>query len=105
MFGLTGVQLRAMVYVALAALSFAVGWQVHAWKVAYDLERDRSAQEAAAALVNEISGKTLEAISGIRVENKTIYQQGRTEVLRETIYRDCIIPESGRVLLESARKN
>lgn len=105
MFGLTGVQLRAMLYVALAALSFAVGWQVHAWKVAYDLERDRQAQEAAAALVNEISGKTLEAIAGIRVENKTIYQQGRTEVLRETIYRDCIVPEPGRVLLESARKN
>jgi len=105
MFGLTGLQVRAIVYVALAALSFTVGWQVHAWKVAYDLERDRQAHEAAAALVNEISGKTLEAIAGIRVENKTIYQQGRTEVLRETIYRDCIVPPSGRVLLESARKN
>ncbi len=96
---------RLIAYAVVAALSFAVGWQVHVWKVAYDLERDRQAQEAAAALVNEISGKTLEAISGIRVENKTIYQQGRTEVLRETIYRDCIVPEPGRVLLESARKN
>lgn len=96
---------RLIAYAVVAALSFAVGWQVHAWKVSYDLERDRQAQEAAAALVSEISGKTLEAIAGIRVENKTIYQQGRTEVLRETIYRDCIVPESGRVLLESARKN
>lgn len=96
---------RLIAYAVVAALSFAVGWQVHAWKVAYDLERDRQAQEAAAALVNEISGKTLAQIAGIRVENKTIYQQGRTEVLRETIYRDCIVPEPGRVLLESARKN
>lgn len=96
---------RLIAYAVVAALSFAVGWQVHAWKVAYDLERDRQAQEAAAALVNEISGKTLEAIAGIRIENKTIYQQGRTEVLRETIYRDCIIPEPGRLLLKSARKN
>ncbi len=96
---------RLIAYAVVAALSFAVGWQVHAWKVAYDLERDRQAQEAATALVNEISGKTLEAIAGIRVENKTIYQQGRTEVLRETIYRDCVLPDAGRVLLESARKN
>jgi hypothetical protein len=96
---------RLIAYAVVAALSFAVGWQVHAWKVAYDLERDRQAQEAAAALVNEISGKTLDAIAGIRVENKTIYQQGRTEVLRETIYRDCVLPDTGRVLLESARKN
>ncbi|PNG11856.1 hypothetical protein [Stutzerimonas stutzeri] len=105
MFGLTGVQLRAIIYVGLAAVAFAVGWQVHAWKVAYDLERDRQAQEAAAELVREISGKTLEQIAGIRIENKTIYQQGRTEVLRETIYRDCVLPDAGRGLLESARKN
>lgn len=105
MFSLTGIQLRAIVYVALAAIAFGVGWQVHAWKVAYDLERDSKAQEAAAELVREVSGKTLEAIAGIRIENKTIYQQGRTEVLRETIYRDCVVPPSGRVLLESARKN
>jgi len=96
---------RLIAYAVIAAASFAVGWQVHAWKVAYDLERDRAAQEAAAALVLEISGKTLEQIAGIRIENKTIYQKGRTEVLRETIYRDCIVPPSGRVLLESARKN
>ena len=105
MFGLTGVQLRAIIYAALAALAFAVGWQVHAWKTAYDLERDREAQEKAAELVREISGKTLEQIAGIRIENKTIYQQGRTEVLRETIYRDCVLPSAGRGLLESARKN
>lgn len=96
---------RLIAYVATAGISLAVGWQVHAWKVAYDLERDRKAQEASAELVREISGKTLEAIASIRIENKTIYQQGRTEVLRETTYRDCIVPESGRMLLESARKN
>ncbi|MNF17251.1 hypothetical protein D3C80_2206360 [compost metagenome] len=55
--------------------------------------------------MREISGKTLAQIAGIRIENKTIYQQGRTEVLRETIYRDCVVPDSGRLLLESARKN
>ncbi len=96
---------RLIAYAVVAAASLAVGWQVHAWKVAYDLERDSQAQEKAAELVREVSGKTLEAIAGIRVENKTIYQQGRTEVLRETIYRDCVLPDAGRVLLESARKN
>lgn len=96
---------RLIAYVLVAIASLAVGWQVHAWKVAYDLERDREAQEAAAELVREISGKTLEQIAGIRIENKTIYQQGRTEVLRETIYRDCVLPDAGRLLLESARKN
>jgi hypothetical protein len=98
-------QARLIAYAVVAAASLATGWQVHAWKVAYDLERDRQAQEAAAELVREISSKTLEAIDDIRIENKTIYQQGRTEVLRETIYRDCIVPEPGRMLLESARKN
>lgn len=96
---------RLIAYAVVALASLAVGWQVHAWKVAYDLEHDRKAQEAAAELVREVSGKTLEAIAGIRVENKTIYQQGRTEVLRETIYRDCVLPSAGRGLLESARKN
>ena len=96
---------RLIAYAVVAAASLAVGWQVNAWKVAYDLERDRQAQEDAAELVREVSGKTLEAIAGIRIENKTIYQQGRTEVLRETIYRDCVLPDAGRVLLESARKN
>ncbi|WP_313308806.1 hypothetical protein [Stutzerimonas nitrititolerans] len=96
---------RVIAYGIVAAVSLAVGWQVHAWKVAYDLERDRAAQAAAAELVREVSGKTLEAISGIRIENKTIYQQGRMEVMRETIYRDCVLPDAGRVLLESSRKN
>ncbi|MCY1525551.1 hypothetical protein D9M68_605320 [compost metagenome] len=92
-------------YLVVAIASLAVGWQIHAWKVAYDLERDRQAQEQAAALVREISGNTLTQIADIRVENKTIYQQGRTEVLRETIYRDCVVPDAGRLLLESARQN
>lgn len=96
---------RLVAYVLITVLSFTAGWKVCAWKVAYDLKRDLEAQEAAAALVREISGKTLEQIAGIRIENKTIYQQGRTEVLRETIYRDCIVPPSGRVLLESPCKN
>ncbi|HCA25356.1 MAG TPA: hypothetical protein DEP32_14425 [Pseudomonas sp.] len=96
---------RLTAFAVVAALSLGTGWQLHAWKVAYDLERDRIAQEAADALVREISGKTLEQIAGIRIENKTIYQQGRTEVLRETIYRDCVLPDSGRRLLESAREN
>ncbi|MCY1294983.1 hypothetical protein D9M70_443040 [compost metagenome] len=98
-------QARLVAYLVVAAVSLAVGWQVHAWKAGYDLERDRQAQEQAAVLVREISGKTLAQIAGIRIENKTIYQQGRTEVLRETIYRDCVVPDSGRLLLESARKN
>lgn len=96
---------RLTAFAVVAALSLGTGWQLHAWQVAYDLERDRIAQEAADALVREISGKTLEQIAGIRIENKTIYQQGRTEVLRETIYRDCVLPDSGRRLLESAREN
>ncbi|WP_375738082.1 hypothetical protein [Pseudomonas boanensis] len=98
-------QARLAAYLAVAIISLAVGWQVHAWKVGYDLERDRQALEQSAALVREISGKTLAQIAGIRVENKTIYQQGRTEVLRETIYRDCVVPDAGRLLLESARQN
>lgn len=98
-------KVRVTAYAVVAAIALATGWQIHAWKVAYDLERDRLAQEAAAELVREISGRTLEQIAGIRIENKTIYQQGRTEVLRETIYRDCVLPDSGRLLLESARKN
>ncbi len=98
-------RLRPVAYVVLASASFAVGWQVHAWKLAYDLERDRQAQEQAAALVHAISAMTLTQIRDIRIENKTIYQQGRTEVLRETIYRDCVVPDAGRLLLESARQN
>lgn len=97
--------LRLYLYAGLTVAGLAIGWMLHSWKTAYDLERDRIAQEKAEQLVGEISGKTLEQIAAIRIENKTIYQQGRTEVLRETVYRDCVVPEPGRLLLESARQN
>lgn len=96
-------QWRAGVYLLLAAVCFAAGWNVHSWRVAYDLEAQQRAEQAAAKLVHQVSKETLDAIANIRVENTTVYRTARTEVIREPIYTECVIPEPGRLLLESAR--
>jgi len=43
-----------------------------------------------------------EAIAKIEVKHQTIVQKVRHEITKETAYRDCIVPDDGRRLLNAA---
>lgn len=100
-------QLRAILMVALAATGFVSGALVMHWKHgndAYDQLQQQVAQEKLTReIVADITNKTLAAIGDIRVENRTIYQQARTEIVREPVYTECLVPVDGSVLLNQAR--
>jgi len=87
--------------------SFWGGWQVHDWKVGSEesavlkvqIENQRMLDRA----LSQISRDTLEQIENIKVENKTIYNETKTEILREPVYSECIIPTEGIDLINKSR--
>lgn len=98
---------RAIGIAILAAVLFGAGWQVRTW---YDDSRElarnqaiEESRELMRALAGDIATKTEQAIGGIRVENRTIYNEASKEIVRDVIYRDCILPDAGRLLVNQAR--
>lgn len=98
---------NAVVIASVAALSFGSGALVTHWKHDSDELRDEQAlqqsRDFARELMSESAAQTAAAIGGIRVENRTIYQQGRVEILREPVYSECLVPVAGVELLTKAR--
>jgi len=98
---------RVAVLLALAGTCFAAGWKVSEWRndaiqaELYRLEDERNAENR--RLVAEIARVNREAISQIRIENRTIYQKTRQEVIRDPVYIDCVVPADGSRLLNEAR--
>lgn len=100
-------KIKAVLAAALAAAVFGAGWAVR------DLQADAAelarleAEERTGTLLrqlaDDINRNTGEAIRAIRVTNTTIHQKAIHEVQRETIYADCPVPASGRVLHREAR--
>lgn len=98
---------RAMIITTIAAVSFGTGVLVTHWKhnsdhLQAELTRQHS-EKLAREIVSKIAGETAAAIGSIRVENRTIYQTARTEILREPVYTDCLVPATGGVLVNEAR--
>lgn len=79
--------------------SFLGGWQANEWKASSDelvrIEAQLEAQRRMDNALYEISVQTQEAIAGITIENKTIYNETRREILREPIYTECILTPEG----------
>lgn len=96
-----------LVLVLLVGGSFYGGWKVHEYKVGYDEAQELKVQAVIQkqldnALFN-ISEEIQNEISDIRIENKTIYRDTRTEILKEKVYEECLIPSEGVDLLNEAR--
>lgn len=98
-------KLIAALIAALACI--ATGWQTRAW---YDDSRElarKEAEEKSRDLMRELAGdiatKTEQAIGGIRVENKTIFNKAVKEVVTDVIYRDCRLSPDGVLLANQAR--
>lgn len=67
------------------------------------IEGEKQARQLLGDLADRVSQDTAKAIAGIRVTNQTIHQKTIQEVLRETIYSDCVLPDAGRLLINEAR--
>lgn len=55
------------------------------------------------ALADQVSARTETAIAGIRIENRTIHQKATHEIQTNTVYRDCVLPDPGRLRANEAR--
>ncbi len=92
--------LVALGAVIVAALLFAMGWQSGA-------DHATATQAAQEALIRstaaEVEARTAKRISAIRVTNQTIQGQLREVVRESTVYRDCLLDEPARRLLDAAR--
>lgn len=100
-------QVKAIAAALAMALIFGSGWQVRTW---FDGAQQTARLEAEAAnrklmgeLANKVSAITETAIQGIRIENRTIYNATQKEILRDTVYRDCVVPAAGILLVNKAR--
>lgn len=91
-----------------AGLLAVGGWTARGWyEDSQDLAQAQAieqSRELLRELAGDIATKTETAIGGIRVENRTIYTTAQKEILRETVYRDCVLPDAGRLLVNSARQ-
>ena len=101
------IQTKLIAGAVLALSLFGAGWQVRTWydgaQDAAQLEAEARATELLAKLAAEVSSKTELAIQNIRVENRTIHTQAQKEVIRETVYSACVLPDTGRLLVNQAR--
>jgi hypothetical protein len=100
-------QYRAIGVAILALGLFLSGWQVRSWydgaQDAARLEAERAANARIAELVNQVAARTETAIQGIKIENRTIYNAVQKEIIREPIYRECILPADGLRWANQAR--
>lgn len=92
--------------VAVAGL-FLSGWMVRGWyegsKDADRLEAEAQTRGLMVELANKVSESTETAIQGIRVENRIIYNEVQKEIVKDTVYKECIIPDDGVRLVNKAR--
>jgi Tfp pilus assembly protein PilO len=93
--------LPARIAALLVALIAAVGL---GYKVGMDVRQGQ--WDAAKVAESETRSQALqaaaEAIAKIEVKHQTIVQKVRHEITKETAYRDCIVPDDGRRLLNAA---
>lgn len=87
--------------------SFYGGWKVHDYKIGYELSEQLKAearyQKELDDALYQISRKITEEISDIRIEQRNIYNETKTEILRERIYEECKVPKEGVELLQRSR--
>jgi hypothetical protein len=100
--------LKPYLLAGAVALVFGSGWQVRAWydgaKDAAVLAAEKKTQDKLAELAGKVATTTETAIQGIKIENRTIYTTAAKEIIREPIYRDCVLPEPGRLRANEARR-
>lgn len=101
--------MKVAALVLLGGVSFVSGWKVAEWRLASEeADRLRVSEDIKAEnrkLVDQIAKVNQEAIANIRIENRTIYQKTRREVIRDPVYVDCVVPTDGSRMLNQARSS
>lgn len=93
--------------IAALLLGVGIGWLVHGWKVDSDnLVIERTASAIAQKAMERESGiaEKVEQRLGELKANQTIIDRGVIRETQNTVYRNVCIPESGRVLVNSAAR-
>ena len=105
---LTSTHIKAAVIGLALVFLVGTGWTARGW---YEGAKDAAALEAEARhrqfmteLANQVSTNTENAIREIRVENRTITQEVQREIVEKPIYRDCVLPDAGRMRANQARR-
>jgi hypothetical protein len=93
---------------AAVVLLFISGWMVRGWyegsKDATRLEAEENNRELMVELANKVSASTETAIQGIRIENRTIYNEVQKEIVANPVYRDCVLSDAGVRAANQARR-
>ena len=93
--------------VAVVAV-FLTGWLVRGWyegsKDAVRLKAEANNRDLMVELANKVSASTETAIQGIRVENRTIYNEVQREIVSSPVYRDCVVTDAGLRAVNQARR-
>lgn len=102
------IQFKLIAAGLIAGTLFGSGWKVRSWyddaQQAAIMKAEKKTQDLLQTLSNEVATKTETAIQGIRIENRTIYNKTQKEILRDTVYRDCVLPPAGVQLVNQARQ-
>lgn len=97
--------LYAVIAFALLVVGFGAGWRVNEWKESAAkvaaIEQARKLQEAERRRADEISTRFEKKLAGFRVVQKTFFNEVKHET-QQTVYRDCVVPDTGRLLLDRA---
>lgn len=95
----------AVIALALLAVGFGAGWRVNEWKEGAAkvaaVEKAQALQAAEQRRADDISQRFEAKLAKFRVVQKTFYNEVKNET-QQTVYRDCVVPDTGRVLLDRA---
>lgn len=87
---------------------FLAGWMIRGWyegsKDAVRLEAEAENRGLMVELANKVSASTETAIQGIRIENRTIYNEVQREIVSSPVYRDCVLTDAGLRAANQARR-
>lgn len=99
--------IRLIVSAVALAASAGAGWHLRDLQADADelarIESEKRVTDKLQELADRVDYSTNAAIANIRIENRTIHQKAVHEIQTETIYRECRLPDAGRVLVNEAR--
>jgi hypothetical protein len=102
-------KVKGVLIALLVLASFSSGYQVNEWihkeEQLESLQQQVEADKEMRDRLFQISLDTQEAISNIRIENRTIYQKTEREILKEPVYIECFLTDEGLKLVNTARSH
>lgn len=100
-------QFKAIAAGLLLLAALASGWFIRSWyddsREAAVLRAQQETRDKMTELAGDVATSTEVALAKIRITNRNIYHATEKEIRTEPVYRDCLLPDPGRVLANQAR--